>query len=496
MVPFGTTARQAAAVGRWGLAALLLALMSWGWWPTLEGWGVLAAGLVAMWLIWLMVKILVGDSLVRHPPMALPLLAPAGILAIHLVRLNLHVQADNPLAVNGAMNASVIYQLALMVLGMLVADSFFGPKIFSPAIPAVVGGSLAAAAVVERAVAPLAHVDAAGAMLALAGAAAIASICWSPARRMIRFAAGVAAAIIVAAFAVLAPKVALLGIGASFLCPVLGGTRALRKPAGLVVVLLGLAAISVEVLLYGLPLIAMKGAAVTPFGIGESTFIFLTAADSGLAVMLGMIGWAGVAMAAAAFLAGAIWVNVRSVQSPWRAASWTAAAVLCGLAVLLPAGPFVPAVTLGTAVIWGLLPPAAGAALRSRQGYAMCGSLIGTLLLLGLVSQEGLSLWSAGALGRSDSFLHLAAGLLVTLVLAWLLGRRHIWQGLLAVAAGALLGGAGELAQKLLSSRDMEWSDCKWHAVGSAVACVLYLLPMLARGSEEARPSESRLARQ
>jgi len=120
--------------------------------------------------------------------------------------------------------------------------------------------------------------------------------------------------------------------------------------------------------------------------------------------------------------------------------------------------------------------------------------MMGLMLCLALAPEEGLLLWSTQAFGFGPKSLHVFCGALVALTLAWLLGSRKVWKGLLGIALAVAAGGAGEMAQLVLTAgRNARVSDFLITALGCASAAVPYLLAMGARlcESEEAKPRPS-----
>ena len=70
-------------------------------------------------------------------------------------------------------------------------------------------------------------------------------------------------------------------------------------------------------------------------------------------------------------------------------------------------------------------------------------------------------------------------------VLVWMFGARRWWKGLAVVILAALLGGAGELLQRVATTwRNAELDDWTAHVAGCAVVSVLYLLCLALRRLE------------
>jgi len=167
-----------------------------------------------------------------------------------------------------------------------------------------------------------------------------------------------------------------------------------------------------------------------------------------------------------------------------RAVVWTSVSIVAACALLAPGGLFVPSVTLGAALAWGLLPTMLSRAEPRRSGLYLLIVLVGFLMVLGLASRGGLVLWSVRSLGGGDKLLHWISGFFLALALAWMMGARRAWLGLFGIAAAAVAGGVGEVVQGLVSDRAVEVADWSSHVGGSLVALVPYLLCMAARWCE------------
>ena len=119
------------------------------------------------------------------------------------------------------------------------------------------------------------------------------------------------------------------------------------------------------------------------------------------------------------------------------------------------------------------------------SGWVLFILLAGLMLCLGLAPEDGLIMWSVQAFGFSPKFLHVLCGLLVAMVLAWQMGSRKLWKGLVGIGLAIAAGGAGELAQKFFSDqRTARWGDVIVTGLGCLAAAVPYLLALGARGCE------------
>jgi len=148
-------------------------------------------------------------------------------------------------------------------------------------------------------------------------------------------------------------------------------------------------------------------------------------------------------------------------------------------------GLFVPAVTLGGALMWGMLPAMVGRPTRERSGATLLAAILLLTVLLGISRTSGLVTWSTRAFGLGDKFRHGVIGFLLAEILAWLIGARRVWLGLAGIAIAAAAGGLGEMVQGMLrSGRSAEFADWIAHALGSAAAILPYLLCMGSRACE------------
>ena len=216
-----------------------------------------------------------------------------------------------------------------------------------------------------------------------------------------------------------------------------------------------------------------------------------------VAVLAGMIGGAGVIWIVGGMAFGLIYLLLRARRGhrgdQARAIVWTVVAALAACGLLARGGLSIPSVTLAAAFTWGLLPAMLSRGDRRRSGLGVFVAFAALMLLLGLSQRGGLADWMTAAFGGDDQILHGLAGFFLTLILAWLMGARRTWMGLLAIIIIILLGGVGEMLQGLLSRRHVELSDWLAHAIGCAVATPLYLLCMGSRWCEspDVRPVEN-----
>jgi hypothetical protein len=519
-IPTGTTCRQIDWLARWALTGMMiLGMMAW-WWPGYRSWGSAVAGLALVLVLWLGARVVGGDRGVPGHPVHLVVLVPAGIMIMHLAR---DILAERPASLGspeGALDISMIYWLALLSLGVLLTQSLLPQAASHTVVLGAAGAAMMLGPAAAILASPAAPVRTALALLGFAGVGVWLSMLWGLGarrepdattggpvpRRLPARACALVAAAAAAALAISAPLEALLvaGIVAATLL-----AAAMVFPERRATILLAGGALAAAVaatlslvhwVRRALVELLTQAAQATPFGLGEGALRHISAADSGLAVLVGLAGW----VAAAWFIGGlgacVVWMLFHARRGHrgdrGRAIVWSASAGCAAAALIAPGGLFVPATALAASFVFGLLPVMLGRPARHRPGLLLLAAVGAMMVLLGLAPQTGLFTWSLGHFGQSDSILHVAMGFLGAMLLAWQMGTRRIWLGLAGIAIAALLGGPAEVMQYLASNRSAELRDWLHHAMGSAAATGPYLLCMMARWSEsaDARPPGTNLA--
>jgi hypothetical protein len=519
-IPAGTTSRQLNAVARWALAALIVAVMLACWRPGYRPWGAVAAGILLLFILHLARRAHAGDRTVPGHPVHLALLGPAVVLAYHLAARAAAPQPHLKGAVAGAIELSMVFQLALLAAGVMLTQGLLPAARTRAAVPSVCGlammGGAAAAILSGHAAAG----RSAAALVGFAGVCVWLAPLWASSARggesvgggdagrralrrpVVRAAYVVVATAPAAVIAWASPHEFLLAVGVTGASLVLGGCVFRR---GRVAMLAGggaaaAAAAVAEALVHRG---ACSFARIPPLwlGRGEEAFahLYLGAADSGAAVLGEVVGKAGMLWLLVGLGACLVWLLVSAGRaaenksaahadsaSRGRAILWTAATVLATCALLAPGGPFIPAVTLAAAFTWGLLPTMLARPARPRPAALAVAAVVAVLLLLGLGRGSGLAYWSAGAYGLGEGFLHGVAGLVLAMTLAWALGSRRAWLGVAGVALAIAAGGAGEWVQGIITDRRAELADWLAHALGGGVAAAVYLLAVGARWCESA----------
>ncbi|MGC9454213.1 MAG: hypothetical protein ACP5HU_05060 [Phycisphaerae bacterium] len=528
-IPTGTTARQISVPARLLPAAVVvLGVLTW-WWPGYRAWGAMSAGMVLSLTLWVLWRIVDGRRTVPGHPLHWVLLLPAAMGLYHLLRLSWDTSVVTA-GLGGAMSVTMLFQLALLGVGLMLTQSAFSCSKAPTAAATLFSLVVCLGAAAAAAWAPAGLPRAPMALLACAGAISVTGAL-SPlaerespaaAERWTATAVLAGCGVLLVSVCVLAAKVHSESLPMT--AAVLGGCMIVSLLRGRRLRVFALLAAAAAVAVLAVWMAVEAGGSEDPgallLGTGEAGLLEADVRSSGLDLLIAWVGapvtWCGIIGAG---LAG-LWLlsfRLPSRAARMRAACWTAAAGLSLAALLSAGGPFIPAVTLATAAFWGLLPAMCGAPVAPRSGLWLLGVLVGLLLVLGLSQGSGLVGWSASALGGSDRVLHAVGGFLLALVPAWLLGSRNVRLGVLAIALAALAGPAGEMLQMLVPGRGASlesWSaviggtagpeahrsvmaqidDVVLHAVGSALVLVLYLPAMGARWCESPDAAPGRRA--
>ena len=511
-IPAGTTARQVASLARWTLVGVMaLAMLTW-WWPGDRTWGASAAGLMVVFALWLMWKMVDGDRTVDGGWIYLALLGPAVIVTCHLARTGLGTSSAGTPGLAGGLDVSMLFHIALAAIGIMLSGSLLGTAKHSAAILAVCGAAMIGgpAAAMNWQFVQTRPIHSALALLGFGGVGLWLSAMWSlrdnqtgeiiPRRH--RWLVNVACVMVAAVSAGFltwcrAQAAAVAGTAAAAVLVVAAVVLPARRKALLA---LGLAIGACSGILAFLappepPIIDPR--AFGWFGRGEQAAVVVSAGDNGLVLLAATIGWIGLAWlltGAGLCLLGALIAARRSpAAGQSRAAVWAAATAVASCALLAPGGLSAPAITMGVALMWGMFPAIAGLRVKRRHGLLLLAGLAALLIAMGLGRNPGLAHWSAMAFGADENFLHAPAGFLLAMTLAWLMGARNVWLGLLGIVLAAAAGGAGEGLQYLASPRGAEMHDWAYHAAGSVIAIVPYLLCMGSRLYES--PHEVRVTR-
>ncbi len=501
-IPVGTNASHLRTVSRWTLLGVLLVAPVSLWWPTRAGWAALLAGTLAVWVLWLCWRTTAEKTDVPGHAMHLALLVAVGITVYHLIGHALAPSPARPNPLKGQMDMSLVTQLALLALLVMLTQDLLPTIESAGAAPALFGASMVAGA--------LAGLLAAGAgggrvMLALMGWAGLALWCWPfwpidrggppgewlppPQRRWIGRHAGLllalAAAVVLTGLCPAAlPVVTGAATGTLLLATVfLAGRRSHLAQAAVAVGALAAA----EVWAVGWIARPDWPNDLTDWiGRGEMALV----ADSpaaGWPMLHHLIGWGGVLWLCVCLLgclARALAAAGRAERGRQeRALLATFAAVLITAALLTPGGLFCPAVNAAFILTWAAIGQLTGREARRRSGGWVLAAALLFGLLLGVVPKGGLLTWTAAVYRPGDIVLHGLSGWMITQVMLWLFGRTRRG-ALLAVAMSMAGAAAGEIAQGLFTRRQAQWRDIGVHAVGAAIAMVIYAVCRLSLRAE------------
>ncbi|MCD4824813.1 MAG: VanZ family protein [Phycisphaerae bacterium] len=215
-------------------------------------------------------------------------------------------------------------------------------------------------------------------------------------------------------------------------------------------------------------------------GLGERSFAFVSGRDSGLAILGATTGLGGVLFFTGGIIGLAIWAMIRTHKSSpdqlGRAAVWVLAALLSAAALLGPGGYVTSATAIAFIFTWGLLPRMTNMPSKFRPGWIILIAIVAIMVIINISERTGMVGWMATSHHMNDKAIHRAAGFILGVVLAWWLGSRRWWAGLLGLLLAVIAGGMGEFVQKLFSNRGVELADWKMHCCGVGAAAILYLL--------------------
>ncbi len=489
-------------------------MLAW-WWPSLHAWGALTGGLMIVFTFWLAWRITLGDRRVNGHPMYLALLGPALVLAWHGAQTGTTRLLPYQGSLYGGLDLSMLFQITLAVLGLLLADSLLDRFVHNPIIPLIIGLSMIAGPA-AGAVGAMTRACSAADALALLAFAAIpvllqtrwCILCGETLRSAQphhRRALAIAAAVLSAAAAVgliiLLPKNAIVAAvlaGATLLLAglILPKRRKIILSVGLVLLAVGITAGWLKAPSWP----ALLQAEPTLLGHGEQAAKEVYSLSGASAILAATTGWIGYGWMLAGTLASLIMLLWRArraaAEVQTRCSVWAVAVVLATAAACAPGGLSIPAITLGAAVLWGLMPTMSGHAGRSLPGVLVMLGLCAVLLAMGLVRDPGLLEYAWLVFGLDPNLLHAPTGFFVGLCAAWQAGARRVWLGVVGVATVAAIGWGGEMLQSALTTgRSAEFRDWYLHIAGCCLALIPYLLAMGSRMCELEPLPESVLRR-
>ncbi len=503
-IPVGKTSSQLEALARWMLAGVIIfGVFTW-WWPQYRSWGALAAGLIIVFVLWLLERIVASERLIPGHPIHLVLLGPAIVLTVHAVRDGIETDVGGPLGFGGALDVTMLYQFALVSMGVMVTQSLMPRAARHEAVLSLCGAAMMGGAAVAMASQKTAAIASSLSLIGFGGVGVWLSPLWGlapenpdqPDRNILRWppvriacvSVGVAAAILLA---MESPRQAAFAGGALAAALIVGGIVFHQRRFPLLIAggLLAVAAVGLR--LFTIPTLpAFDASSEGIFGRGEAAFAYERNHQNSLAILVATIGWGGVAwLAGGAFLCMVFMMSHarrghRGDQA--RAIVWTAATVTTSLSLLTAGGLFLPVSTLAATFMWGLLPSMLGRPQRKRPAVMLLAPMVVMVLMLWMIRNGGLVVWSARVFGLDDKFLHGVGGFIMAMLLAWLMGVRKIYLGLIGIALAAASGGIGEWLQSMTPTRQVEGADWEAHAIGCAIAILPYLLCIGSRWAESA----------
>lgn len=509
-IPLGKTSRQLEAMARWMLASVIIfGVFTW-WWPGYRSWGALSAGLLIVFALWLLERIVSSERLIPGHPIHLVLLGPAAILVVHVVSSGIETDDKGLLGFGGAFDITMLYQFALVSLGVMLTQSLMPRAAKHAAVLSLCGAAMMGGAAMALASQKTADISSSLSLIGFGGVGVWLSPLWGMAptetdhgerkipRRLDvpRVACICVGAIAAVLLTIEAPRQATLAGGALAATLIVSGIVFHQRRIPLLITGGLLAVATVCARLHAIPsLPAFSASAEGFFGYGEAGFVHESNHRNSLAMLVASIGWGGVAWLAGGVMTCVIFMMSHARKGhrgdQARAIVWTAATVTTSLSLLASGGLFLPVATLATAFMWGLLPSMLGRPQRKRPAIVFLGVLVGFVVLLGLTRSGGLVTWSVKAFGFGDKFLHGVNGFFLAMVFAWLLGARNIYLGLIGIVLAVAAGGAGEWLQGIASTRAVESKDWQAHAIGCAIAVLPYLLCIGSRWAESADAVEN-----
>ncbi len=442
-VTSGTTSAWIHVVGRWAFAGSVLVGAGMGF-AGYRPWACLTVFWLLCWAVWMFAALIRRQ---RHIPgniVHIPLLGVAFLFACHLAWFMIFRGQRSVSTMEGQLDASLLFHMILLALGVFLAQSYLGDGDHTFLLRLCGGvmvlGSLAALIFPRSPGAGDAH-----AITLLTGLFVFAAPRWTNRPRRVFWSSSARASIFM-----LAGVCVLVMFGLTILWWNTAGGLGWQTPQGW-------------------------------FGLGELAFSTVSGASSGSAVLGGTTGFVGWLL----FVAGLLVALVRVlIRGQWSRTSffWIAATALATLGVLSPGGYFLPLTSVAFALTWGLLPRLCGVPTKKASGLFVVITTLLLATLLGVTRKPGLLLTISNMFDLSDKQAHGIFGFLLAIVLAWWFGAKRTWMGAIGIVVAGLLGGLGEVAQRLAGmGRAYDLLDWRAHAIGSGVAAVLLCLCFVAR---------------
>jgi hypothetical protein len=455
-------------------------------------WSYITAGLLLTWIIWMIGGIIWETNRVPGNPVYLFILSLVGIFAWHLIA-DQYIPQIPKSGLLGSVNMSMLFHLVLIALSVLLSQCFFGygspPKrLFDVIAVIIMVGTLV---VTFRGYSETINAT---------GVLCFCGICiWLvPLTRKKRaekislleprpsdspryvFRLFVAAAVLVLLLVATQGREILWGLAVGYLPAIAYCTRKSDKPLlAKLIIVLGIALTIVA----GLITASLNHIPITPLGMGEKGFYYVSAADSGLSLIMATTGYVGMSCFAIGTVGLALWSLFRIFHTRYasgsvliRATLWVAAVLFSTAGLLVPGGYVNPVNVIVFGFVWGMLPRMTGVTPKLRSAWIPGLVVMCVVVTAGVVSGSGLLVKMSLLHHWGDKGMHFIGGGVVGILLGWWFGSKRRWLGIVGIVIAVLIGGAGELGQKLYTTRSFEWADWKYHTMGVAVALVLYIL--------------------
>ncbi len=501
-IPIGTTARNLESLARWVLGASLCAGMLVCWKPGYRMWGALTMAVMLVWMLWLIWRTVGGDRSIPAHPVYLALIVPVLILVCHAADAGLASAKETRNFLGGELNMSLIFHFWLLAMGVMLSQSLLPRAARHAVVLSVCGAAMMIGSVLAVVLGGQSGGQPALGFVGLAGVCVWLTPLWpmggQPLNRLLQIrairitylAAAIGAAGLLAWFTPVAAAGALL-VAAGVM-----GLSGLIFPAerkGLLLTAGGILAVLIPVLVSSKHLGSLGEVEILLLGRGEEVFATLSASDSGLALLTGMVGILGVGWMILGMLASIVYLMIstrrRQGLAQGRSVVWAIAASLAACGLFARGGLAIPSVTLAVAFCWGLLPSMLARPYLKRSGLGILLAVVVMLMMLALLRRGGLPISIVSDMGGDDRVLHFVAGFLLAMVVGWMLGAKRLWLGLVGIAAAVAAGAVGEWVQGASGFRSVQLSDFLAHMLGSLAALPIYLLCIGSRLCESADAS-------
>lgn len=458
--------------------------------PGYDAWGILLVGGLLAWLVWLLERLVWRHGRLPGNWIHLGLLGPAMILAGHIVLGRFAGGKTGSLS--DGISSSLMIHLALLSLLVVLTQSFCASRGPAVVVCSLVGVAMMAVGIAGQFAPTLARL---GGSLALIGLAGVGVCLWpmagalGPARRprwpeltraskIVRLIASLAAGLGLMVISYQAERIWLV---AALLAGVGGVSMLARRSRKLAILLAGPMAVLLGCHGLGSP------APGSVLGLGDQGFAFVTASNAGLAMLEATTGKLGSVLLYVCVSGVSTWILLSKPdpgQGIWVRPLVVLSALLATAALLVPGGYVSPMAGMAFAFCWGMVPMATGLARPPRRAWLMAGFVLLLMMTINLATDPGLLLRASKAVNLSDKSLHIMAGFVLAMVLAWWLGSWRWWAGLIMLAIAVVAGPAGEYIQERYTSRDVESLDIWAHVKGVSLAAGLYLVCVIARWAE------------